>query len=61
MRARGIFGVLGLVRDYRAFRQQGTGRLDACLAAFDYWQWDRETWMAWDGRPRDAAIRKLFR
>lgn len=61
MKSRGLFGLLGLFRDYRNFRQRGDTRRDAWAAAVDYWRWDRANWMGWDGLPRDPGLRKLFR
>jgi hypothetical protein len=61
VKGRGFFGIVGLISDYRVFRRQGTGRLNAWRAAVDYWRWDRETWMAWDGKPRNSTFRKWFR
>jgi hypothetical protein len=61
MISRGLFGAAGIMSDYRAFRRQGMGFFEACGAAFDYWRWDCQNWMAWDGKPRDLAFRKWFR
>ncbi|MDX8513535.1 hypothetical protein [Mesorhizobium captivum] len=49
---RGLFGLRGLISDYRSFRRQGDTRRMAAWAAFDYWRWDHEHWMGWNGKPR---------